>query len=119
VTTSEHTPDAHADIELPAQPVPRDPPAALLLAAFTVVAVALTFPNLSRFRTFVPGDSGDSLFTLWIIRSVQTGVPEGWNALWNLPIYYPAPNTLAYSETMLPVASCTGRCDSCSATWPR
>jgi hypothetical protein len=104
VTTSDHTPDAHADIERAPQPTRRDPPAAMLLGVFTVVAVALTFPDLSRFRTFVPGDSGDGLLNLWIIRSVQTGIPHGWNALWNAPIFSPAPNTLAYSDTMLPVA---------------
>jgi hypothetical protein len=104
VTTGEHAPDAQLDIEIATRPAPRDPPAALLLAVFTVVAIALTFPNLSRFRTFVPGDSGDGLLTLWIIRSVQHGIPHGWNAFWNAPIFYPAPNTFAYSETMLPVA---------------
>ncbi len=104
VTTTEHAPDAQVDIEIAAPPVPRDPPAALLLAVFTVVAIALTFPNLTRFRTFVPGDSGDGLLTLWLIRSVQIGIPHGWHSFWNAPIFYPAPNTFAYSETMLPVA---------------
>jgi hypothetical protein len=82
----------------------RDPPALLLLAVFTAVAIALTFPNLSRFRTYIPGDSADALLNLWIMRSVQAGLPHGWHALWNAPIYHPAPNTLAYSDTLLPVA---------------
>ena len=104
VTTRERAPDAGDDIESIRPPAPRDPPAALLLAAFTVIAVALTFPDLTRFRTFIPGDSGDGLLTLWIIRSVETSIPHGWNALWNAPIFNPAHNTLAYSDTMLPVA---------------
>ncbi len=104
VTTTEHSPDADADTAFARPPAPRDPPAALLLAAFTVVAIGLTFPNLSRFRTFIPGDSGDGLLTFWIVRSVETGIPHGWNALWNAPIFSPAQNTLAYSDTMLPVA---------------
>jgi len=104
VNTTERAPDAGDDIELGRPPAPLDPPAALLLAAFMVIAVALTFPDLTRFRTFIPGDSGDGLLTLWIIRTVETSVPHGWNALWNAPIFYPAPNTFAYSDTLLPVA---------------
>jgi hypothetical protein len=104
VTTNEYTSDADADFDFAPQVTRRDPPALLLLAAFTVIAVALTFPDLTRFRTFIPGDSGDGLLTLWIIRTVETSIPHGWNALWNAPIFYPAPNTLAYSDTMLPVA---------------
>jgi hypothetical protein len=83
---------------------PRDPPAWLLLAIFTVVAVLLTFPNLAKFRTEIPGDSGDSLLNLWIMRAVQDGIFHGWHAFWNAPIFYPHPDTLAYSETLLPVA---------------
>ncbi len=82
----------------------RDPPAVLLLAVFTAVAIVLTFPNLSRFRTFIPGDSGDSLLNLWIMRAVQAGLPHGWHTFWNPPIFHPAADTLAYSETLFPVA---------------
>jgi hypothetical protein len=98
------TTQADADVEVVATAEPRDPPAALLLAAFTIVAFGLTFPNVTRFRTFVPGDSGDALLNLWIMRSVQAGMPDGWHALWNRPIFSPAPDTLAYSDTLFPVA---------------
>ena len=80
------------------------PPAAFLLALFLVLAIALTFPNITRLRTYMAGDSGDSLLTLWIVRRVQIGLPHGWHAFWDAPIYYPARGTLAYSETLLPVA---------------
>jgi hypothetical protein len=83
---------------------PPAPRASFVLAAFTLVAVVLTFPNLTRFRTFVAGDSGDSLLNLWILRTVQRGVPDGWSALWNAPIFVPAHDTLAYSETLFPEA---------------
>lgn len=82
----------------------RDPNALLVLAVFTVLAIGLTFPNLAHFRTFIAGDSGDALLTLWIMRTVQAGLPHGWHALWNAPIFFPAHNTLAYSDTLLPVA---------------
>ncbi len=92
------------DLAISATPPPREPPALLLVAIFTGIAIALTFPNLSRFHTFVAGDSGDSLLNLWIMRSVQAGFFHGWNRLWDPPIFYPAHNVLAYSDTLLPVA---------------
>jgi hypothetical protein len=52
----------------------------------------------------IAGDSGDSILNLWIMRSVQAGLPHGWNALWSPPVFHPASNTLAYSDTLLPVA---------------
>ena len=82
----------------------RGPHAAILLALFLAVAIGLTFPNLSRLRTHLAGDSGDSLLNLWIIRRVEIGFPHGWGALWSPPIFHPAPNTLAYSDTMMPTA---------------
>src|SRR5262249_38250424 len=81
-----------------------EPPAAILVTVFTVVAVGLTFPNLAHFRTSIGGDSGDSLLNLWIMRSVQHGLPHGWHTLWSPPVFFPAKDVLAYSDTLLPVA---------------
>jgi hypothetical protein len=89
---------------MPTATVRRAPPAALLVALFLAIAVGLTFPNVTRLRTYLAGDSGDSLLTLWIVRRVQIGLPHGWHALWDPPIYYPARATLAYSDTLIPVA---------------
>jgi hypothetical protein len=75
-----------------------------LLLTFTAVAVVMTFPNVTKLRTYIPGNSGDALLNLWIIRSVQTGLPHGWNAMWDAHIFHPAANTLAYSDTLFPVA---------------
>ena len=82
----------------------REPRAVFLLIAFTTIATVLTVPNVTRLRTFVDGDSGDSLLVLWILRSVQRGFPHGWDAMWNAPIFSPAHDTLAYSDTLFPVA---------------
>jgi hypothetical protein len=83
---------------------PREPPAWLLVTIFTGIAIALAYPNLSRFHTFIAGDSGDSLLNLWIMRQVQAGLFHGWGRLWDPPVFYPAHNVLAYSDTLLPVA---------------
>ena len=83
---------------------PREPAPILVIAAFTVVAFVLAFPNPTRLRSSIVGSSSDALLNVWIMRSVQHALPLGWHALWNLPIYHPAPNTLAYSDTLFPVA---------------
>lgn len=86
------------------EPAATEPHPAILSAIFACIAIALTFPDLTRLKTFIAGDSGDSLLNLWILRSVQAAIPNGWDAFWNAPIYYPARDTLAYSDTLLPVA---------------
>jgi hypothetical protein len=98
---------AHDDVandDAGADPDSRAPHPALLLALFLVIAIGLTFPNISRLRTYIAGDSGDGLLNLWIIRRVQIGLPHGWHAFWDPPIFFPARGTLAYSDTLLPVA---------------
>jgi hypothetical protein len=82
----------------------RAPHPLFLLGLFLAIAIGLTFPNVTRLRTYIAGDSGDSLLNLWIIRRVEIGLPHGWGALWNPPIFFPAHNVLAYSDTMFPVA---------------
>ena len=96
------TPD-DTEIEVVATP-PDEPAWVFLIVAFTILAFTLAFPNPTRFHSDIAGNSGDSFFDLWIMRSVQQALPHGWNALWNLPIYYPARTTLAYSDTLFPVA---------------
>ena len=71
-----------------------DPPAAeprqaFLIAAFLGIAILLTFPHVTGLGTFIAGDSGDSLLNLWILRTVQAGLPHGWRALWSPPIFFP------------------------------
>jgi hypothetical protein len=80
------------------------PPAIVVVSIFVVLAFVESFRDISRLRTFVAGDSGDSILNLWIMRSVQRGLPHGWHALWDAPIFYPAKTTLAYSETLFPPA---------------
>lgn len=82
----------------------RTPHALVILGIFLAFTIALTLRDVTRLRTFVAGDSGDSLLNMWIIRSVQHGLPQGWHTLWNAPIFHPATDTLAYSDTLLPVA---------------
>jgi hypothetical protein len=80
------------------------PPDFVLIAIFAVLSVWLTFRHLSRIGTAIPGTPGDSLLLLWVVTHVQGSVLHGWHALWDAPIFFPAHDTLAYSESMFAVA---------------
>ena len=86
------------------RPQPSAPNAALLLGVFAVLAFAMIFRSLGRFGSHVVGDGGDAVFVLWILGWVQHAIPHGWDAIWNANIFFDTPNTLAYSEAMIPVA---------------
>jgi hypothetical protein len=81
-----------------------EPRPIVLLGVFAAIAIVLTYPHLAHFGTRIPGDGGDALLNLWIMRSVQIGLPHGWHALWDARIFYPQHDTLAYSDSLLPVA---------------
>ncbi|MGH9027339.1 MAG: hypothetical protein ACRDWD_14670, partial [Acidimicrobiia bacterium] len=80
------------------------PPIYVLLPIFAVLAFAITFGKPARFGTHIAGDGADGLLVLWILGWVQHAIPLGWDAIWNANNYFPAPDTLAYAESMLPVA---------------
>jgi hypothetical protein len=77
----------------------------LASAFFAVVAIVFTFPvRPSRYGKALPGDSGDALLNLWILHWVGHRLGSGWSGLWNTSMFFPHENTLAYSESMFPVA---------------
>jgi len=81
------------------------PPAASIVGFFTIATFALAFPlSPSKWTTHVPGNHGDALLNLWTLDWVGTHVDDGWGRLWDTTIFTPRANTLAYSESMLPVA---------------
>jgi hypothetical protein len=77
---------------------------AVLLGLFAVLAVGMTFPRLDRIGTHVVGDNGDALFVLWVLDWVSHAWRHGWGDLWTGQMFQPAGHTLAYSESMIPVA---------------
>lgn len=77
----------------------------LALAFFALVAYVFAFPlRPSAWGTSIPGDGGDALLNLWILEWVGHNADGGWSALWDTTIFWPNDNTLAYSESLLPVA---------------
>lgn len=97
MTTSEPKAEELADPEVVA-------PNRRLLPIFGVLSVAMTFPYPSRLATFVPGDYGDAMYTLWALRWIAHAAPEGFGALWDTNMFHPHANTLAWSDPMLGLA---------------
>ena len=56
----------------------------------------------------VPGDGGDALFLVWTTRWVNHAALRGWSTLWRPNIFVGNRLTLAYSDTLLPLAPIFG-----------
>jgi hypothetical protein len=77
----------------------------LALVFFALVAYVFAIPRWpSAWASEIPGDHGDALLNLWILEWVGHHAGGGWSALWDTTIFWPNDNTLAYSESLLPVA---------------
>ena len=76
----------------------------VVLPVFAVLAFLMTFRSVGRLGSHVVGNSGDSVLVLWILGWVQHAIPHGWDAVWNTSMFHPSGNTLAYSESMIPMA---------------
>lgn len=77
---------------------------AYILLFYTLLSLVLTYPLIFNLTTTVPNDIGDPLLNTWILAwdgyALLTGPPEFFNA----NIFYPLPNTLAYSEHLFSTA---------------
>lgn len=102
-------PDAAREEPASGHPAPlldgrRVPPTPLLLVVFGVVGFAMTFRSIGRLDTHVVGDSGDAILIQWTLGWVQHAIPHGWSTIWNTNIFFPAHDTLAYADALIPVA---------------
>ncbi len=77
---------------------------AIVLTTFLIIAIGMACPDVRHLASVIPGDSGDALLNLWILRAAQAGILHGWHGLWNAPAFAPATHTLLYSDAMLPIA---------------
>ena len=72
----------------------------LAAGLYLLLTIALTWPLLLHPGSRVPNDLGDSLLNMFLL---------GWNARevpfsphwWNLPMFFPIPGALAFSEHLL------------------
>jgi len=75
----------------------------LLIAAtafFTAIAAIMTWPQVALFTTHA-ADHTDVYFNMWRLGWVAHALRSGPSSLFDGNIYYPEPNTLAFSDAML------------------
>ena len=73
---------------------------AIVLVAYFLMAIALTWPFAAHLTTAVP-DQGDPLLNTWILDWVVYGLTHSPLRLFDAPIFYPARYPLAYSENLI------------------
>lgn len=74
---------------------------ALVLMFFVVLAVAHTWPMARDPGGLSRNDNGDTVLNEWIVAWVAHQVTSDPWRLFDANIFYPEPNTLAYSESMI------------------
>ena len=78
----------------------------LVLAGYLAVALILLWPLPLRPTTHMIGDAfGDPLLNAWILGWDAERLQHGLQGLWQAPLFYPAADTLAWSEHLLGIAA--------------
>jgi len=75
-----------------------------IIAIYTILTLILTHPLPFNLTTTVPNDIGDPLLNTWILAWDTHALLTNPLNLFNANIFYPLPNTLAYSEHLLSTA---------------
>lgn len=81
--------------------VPRWARGLLIVAAYTLATILMTWPWITRLGTSVP-PGGDPLLQVWISRWVQHALLTQPLHLYDANIFYPLHTTLAYSDSNIP-----------------
>ena len=77
----------------------------LAAGGYVAVALALLWPLPLRLTTHMTGDPfGDPLLNAWVLGWDAERLRHGLQGLWQAPLFYPAPDTLAWSEHLLGIA---------------
>ncbi len=77
---------------------------ALVVAGFSLLALAVTYPLVFGLTRHLPNDLGDPLLNAWILAWDATGIGHGFRGIWDAPIFFPYRDGLAYSENLLGIA---------------
>lgn len=76
---------------------PRVIPWAVLVVGLYFVVIRWFGPNLN----LVPGDLGDARFNNFVLENFLQWCTGRINNFWDAPIFYPNPNTIAFSDSLL------------------
>ena len=73
------------------------------LVSYMAVTAVLAFPLLRHLASLVPSDPADPVLNAWILWWNTQAIPftERW---WSPPVFYPLPNTLAFSEHLFGIS---------------
>ncbi len=80
----------------------RIPAALWALLAYCTLSIVLTWPLAPMIR--VMPDHGDALFQAWVLAWDAHALTTDPGQLWHAPIFYPYPYSLAFSDSLLPLA---------------
>ncbi|EFO79908.1 hypothetical protein OSCT_2201 [Oscillochloris trichoides DG-6] len=81
----------------------RFPVAGWALLAYCILSVALTWPLAPSMAHTMP-EHGDALFQAWVLAWDAHALTTNPGQIWHAPIFYPYPNSLAFSDSLLPLA---------------
>jgi hypothetical protein len=73
----------------------------IALAAYVGVALAYLRPIWDTYSDQLPGDAGDPLFTVYILKWVVHQARIGFPNLWDAPFFFPQHGALALSDHMI------------------
>ena len=73
----------------------------IALATYVAVALAYLRPIWNTYSDYVPGDAGDPLFTVYILKWVVHQARMGFPNLWDAPFFFPQHGALALSDHMI------------------
>ena len=76
----------------------------MVLGAFTVLTLVMTYPLVRHMTEALPSDLGDPLLNAWILAWDADQLLRGLQSVWDAPFFFPYSNTLTYSEHVLGVA---------------
>lgn len=76
----------------------------MVLGAFTVLTLVMTYPLVRHMTEALPSDLGDPLLNAWILAWDADQLLRGLQSVWDAPFFFPYSNTLTYSEHLLGIA---------------
>jgi len=77
---------------------------AVVALAMLALSIAATWPLARDAKGALPGDLGDPLFGTFVLAWDASRIAHGLHGLWDAPLYFPMPDTLALAEHLLGIA---------------
>ncbi|MCP3912279.1 MAG: hypothetical protein GY713_15145 [Actinomycetia bacterium] len=86
-------------------------------ALFIALPLLVNHPSWSEFSGSVPSNLGDPALVIWILEWDWHALTTDPGGLFDAPVFWPAENTLAYTENLLPLAPIYGTFSAVTGNW--